>query len=150
MNQYFKDFETKLQVAEEKLDILSEWHANKGHTGAAEVADECRTAITSLWIEFYRLSEAYKAREAEHEAFFDSNVTNLLDELKRYDDEVEKRYMERHGQRPNYLLYDFLAKGVRNWTDPDRQAIDNTTNIWYYLRSLIVSDLRSKETKNHE
>ncbi|MEY8463314.1 hypothetical protein [Streptococcus merionis] len=150
MNQYFEEFEERLQIAEEKLDVLSEWHIAKAHKGAAEIAEECRTTITFLWVEFYKLSEAYKAREAEHEAFFNTNVTNLLDELKRYDDEVEKRYMEQYGQRPNYLLYDFLAKGVRNWTDLNRQAIDNTTNIWYYLRSLIVSDLRSKETKNHE
>lgn len=55
MKQYFEQFEEKLQVAEEKMDILSEWHIAKGRKGAAEIAEECRTAITTLWMEFYRL-----------------------------------------------------------------------------------------------
>lgn len=42
MEQYFKEFEEKLQVTEEKLDILSEWHIAKEHNGAAEIAEECR------------------------------------------------------------------------------------------------------------
>lgn len=57
MKQYFKQFEERLQVAEEKLDILSDWHIAKGHKGATEIAEECRTAITTLWMEFYRLSD---------------------------------------------------------------------------------------------
>ena len=53
MEQYFQYFESKLQVTEEKLDILSEWHIAKGHSGATEIAEDCREAITELWIEFY-------------------------------------------------------------------------------------------------
>ncbi|HEM4698148.1 TPA: hypothetical protein U1025_002077, partial [Streptococcus suis] len=64
MKQYFKHFEEKLQVTKEKLDILSEWHVAKGHKGATEIAEECRTAITTLCMEFHRLSEAYKVAEA--------------------------------------------------------------------------------------
>lgn len=41
MEQYFKEFEEKLQVTEEKLDILSEWHIAKEHNGTAEIAEEC-------------------------------------------------------------------------------------------------------------
>lgn len=31
MKQYFEQFEEKLQTAEEKLDILTDWHIAKGH-----------------------------------------------------------------------------------------------------------------------
>ncbi|KPA68916.1 hypothetical protein XK26_03285, partial [Streptococcus suis] len=88
MEQYFKQFEERLQVAEEKLDILSEWHIAKRHKGATEIAEECRTAVTSLWMEFYRLSEAYKEAEADHEEFYQANVDYLLGELRQHDNEV--------------------------------------------------------------
>ena len=49
MEQYFKDFEKKLGLVEEKLDILSEWHLSKKHHGATEIAEDCRSAISQLW-----------------------------------------------------------------------------------------------------
>lgn len=104
MKQYFEQFEEKLQVAEEKLDILSEWHVAKGHKGATEIAEECRTAITTLWMEFYRLSEAYKEAEADHEEFYQANVNNLLGELKKHDDEITERYKK----APEWLLFNFF------------------------------------------
>ena len=103
MKQYFQQFEEKLQTAEEKLDILSEWHIAKGHRGATEITEECRTAISTLWIDLYRLSEAYKVAEADHEEFYQANVNNLLGELKEYDNEIT----ERHKKAPDWLLFNF-------------------------------------------
>ena len=64
MEVFFKDFETELELVEEKLDILSEWHLSKKHHGATEIAEDCRSAISQLWIQFYKLSETYKKQEA--------------------------------------------------------------------------------------
>ena len=83
MDAYFEDFEKELGLVEEKLDILSEWHLSKKHHGATEIAEDCRTAISQLWIQFYKLSETYKQQEADHEAFCNDNVENLLGELKK-------------------------------------------------------------------
>ncbi|MCQ8264254.1 hypothetical protein, partial [Streptococcus suis] len=102
--QYFEQFKEKLQVAEEKLDILSEWHIAKGHKGATEIAEECRKAVTSLWMEFYRLSEAYKEVEASHEEFYQANVDYLLGELRKHDNTLLENALSIGKGRPNYLL----------------------------------------------
>ncbi|WP_369426889.1 hypothetical protein [Streptococcus sinensis] len=78
MEQYFKDFEERLRIAEEKLDILSEWHLVKKHKGATEITEQCRLAITALWFEFDKLAEAYREQETDHENFLNANVDNLL------------------------------------------------------------------------
>ncbi|HEM4558264.1 TPA: hypothetical protein U1Z93_002212 [Streptococcus suis] len=140
MKQYFEQFEEKLQVAEEKLDILSEWHIAKGHKGATEIAEECRTAVTSLWMEFYRLSEA----EAGHEEFYQANVDYLLGELRQHDNEALELAIKIHGERPNYLLFDYLDKEQRIFENPDNLATAPTGNIWCYIRSLIVKDQKER------
>ncbi|HHT7795549.1 TPA: hypothetical protein ACT2H1_001116 [Streptococcus suis] len=139
MKQYFEQFEEKLQVAEEKLDILSEWHVAKGHKGATEIAEECRTAITTLWMEFYRLSEAYKAAEADHEEFYQANVNNLLGELKKHDDEIT----ERHEKAPEWLLFNFLDKAIKE-NNLSNGITHATASAWTYLRSLVVEDLKER------
>ena len=90
MDTYFKDFEKELGLVEEKLDILSEWHFSKKHHGATEIAEDCRSAISQLWIQFYKLSEVYKKQEASHEDFFNRNVENLLGELKNMTTNAQK------------------------------------------------------------
>ena len=139
MEQYFKQFEEKLQVAEEKLDILSDWHIAKGHKGATEIAEDCRTAISLLWTEFYRLSEAYLQAEASHEEFYQANVNNLLGELKEYDNECMASYK----RAPEWLLFNFLDKAIKenNLSDGITHA---TASTWTYLRSLVVEDLKER------
>ncbi|WP_156020956.1 hypothetical protein [Streptococcus ruminantium] len=139
MKQYFEDFEARLQVTEEKLDILSEWHIAKGHNGATEIAEECRTAISNLWIEFYRLSERYKKTEASHEQVVQSNLDNLLGEMKRYDDECAERYEK----APDWLLFNFLDKAIKE-NNLSNGIIDSTASTWTYLRSLIYKDLKER------
>ncbi|HFI0393925.1 TPA: hypothetical protein ACGOYV_000685 [Streptococcus suis] len=139
MDQYFKQFEEKLQVAEEKLDILSEWHIAKGHKGATEIAEECRKAITSLWLEFYKLSEAYKQAEASHEEFYQANVNNLLGELKEHDNEIAQR----HEKEPEWLLFNFLDKAIKD-NNLSNGITHTTASTWTYLRSLIVKDLKER------
>ncbi|HFI0704044.1 TPA: hypothetical protein ACGO43_001425 [Streptococcus suis] len=139
MEQYFEQFEEKIQVAEEKLDILSEWHNAKGHKGATEIAEECRETITSLWLEFYGLSEAYKQAEASHEEFYQANVNNLLGELKEHDNGIAQR----HEKAPEWLLFNFLDKAIKDNNLSD--GITHTTaSTWTYLRSLIVKDLKER------
>ncbi|HEM6426268.1 TPA: hypothetical protein U2D48_002108, partial [Streptococcus suis] len=140
MKQYFEQFEEKLQVAEEKLDILSEWHIAKGHKGAAEIAEECRTAITTLWMEFYRLSEAYKEAEASHEEFYQANVDYLLGELRKHDNTLLENALSIGKGRPNYLLFDYLDREQRIFENPDNLATAPTGNIWHYIRDLIIKD----------
>ncbi|MDY3042648.1 hypothetical protein [Streptococcus pluranimalium] len=111
MEQYFKDFESKLQNAEEKLDILSEWHIAKGHDGASDIAEDCRTTITALWVEFYKLSENYIKAEANHEEVVKANMENLLGELKRYDDDSSSRYQK----APNWLFFNILDIAIRSF-----------------------------------
>ncbi|WP_105210558.1 hypothetical protein [Streptococcus suis] len=144
MKQYFKQFEERLQVAEEKLDILSEWHIAKGHKGATEIAEECRTAITTLWMEFYRLSEAYKVAEADHEEFYQANVDYLLGELRKHDNILLENALSIGKDRPNYLLFDYLDKEQRIFENPDNLATEPTGNIWHYIRSLIVKDQKER------
>jgi hypothetical protein len=144
MEQYFKDFESKLQVTEEKLDILSEWHIAKGHSGATEIAEDCRVAITELWMEFYKLSETYKQQETDHETFLNENVTNLLGELRKHDEFLANVSNNLGKERPHWLLYNYLNRAVRSFTDPNKLATDNTGNIWDYLRSLIIKDLKER------
>ncbi|HFU3983579.1 TPA: hypothetical protein ACGO2Q_002405 [Streptococcus suis] len=139
MEQYFKQFEEKLSVAEEKLDILSEWHIAKGHKGATEIAEECRKAITSLWLEFYGLSEAYKQAEASHEEFYQANVDNLLGELKEHDNEIAQR----HKKQPEWLLFNFLDKAIKD-NNLSNGITHTTASTWTYLRSLIVKDLKER------
>lgn len=138
MKQYFKDFESKLRNAEQKLDILSEWHIAKGHNGASEIAVECRTTITDLWIEFYKLSERYTEAEASHEEVMEANLDNLLGELKRYDDQA----MARYEKAPNWLFFNFLDMAIRSLEEgrPDVK----TTTIWLYLRDLVIRDLKAR------
>ncbi|HFH9946762.1 TPA: hypothetical protein ACGOPE_001226 [Streptococcus suis] len=139
MEQYFKQFEEKMSVAEEKLDILSEWHIAKGHKGATEIAEECRKAITSLWLEFYKLSEAYKQAEASHEEFYQANVDNLLGELKEHDNEIAQR----HEKEPEWLLFNFLDKAIKD-NNLSNGITHTTASTWTYLRSLIVKDLKER------
>lgn len=139
MKQYFEQFEEKLQTAEEKLDILNDWHIAKGHKGATEIAEDCRTAISLLWTEFYRLSEAYLQAEASHEEFYQANVNNLLGELKEYDNECMASYK----RAPEWLLFNFLDKAIKenNLSDGITHA---TASTWTYLRSLVVEDLKER------
>lgn len=139
MEEYFKKFKEQLQVAEEKLDILSDWHIAKGHNGATEIADDCRTTITSLWIEFYQLSEAYKEAEASHEEVVKSNVGYLLGEMKRHDEEIGKILK----RKPNYILFDTLDKVSREVLKGEC-AIAPEGNIEQYLLSLIKRDLKER------
>lgn len=143
MEQFFKDFEAKLQVTEEKLDILSEWHIAKGHTGATEIAEECRVAITSLWIEFHRLSETYKQREASHEAFYQANVETVINELRQQDEREARvnRLLDRN--RPNYLLFELLAREMETFRTEDQGEV-LSYSIWYYLRRLVKEDLKAR------
>ncbi|HGA1324621.1 TPA: hypothetical protein ACIRIH_000270 [Streptococcus suis] len=139
MKQYFEQFEEKLQTAEDKLDILSEWHIAKGHKGATEIAEECRKAVTSLWLEFYGLSEAYKQAEASHEEFYQANVKNLLGELKEHDNEIAQR----HEKAPEWLLFNFLDKAIKD-NNLSNGITHTTASTWTYLRSLIVKDLKER------
>ena len=139
MDTYFEDFEKELGLVEEKLDILSEWHLSKEHHGATEIAEDCRSVISQLWIQFYKLSEAYKKQEASHEDFFNRNVENLLGELKKYDDECT----ERHGEAPDWLLFSFLDQAIKE--NNLSNGINHTTaSTWTYLRSLIIKDLKER------
>ena len=133
MDTYFEDFEKELGLVEEKLDILSEWHLSKEHHGAAEIAEGCRLDISQLWVQFYKLSEAYKKQEASHEDFFNRNVENLLGELKGYDEECT----EKHGKAPDLdqvIKENGLSNGINHVT----------TSTWMYLRSLVVADLQKR------
>lgn len=141
MDTYFKDFETELGLVEEKLDILSEWHLSKKHHGATEIAENCRSAISQLWMQFYRLSETYKQQEADHETFLNENVTNLLGELRKHDEFLANVSNDLGKERPHWLLFNYLNRAVRSFTDPEKLVTDNTGNIWDYLRSLIIKDL---------
>ncbi|HEM5327083.1 TPA: hypothetical protein U1379_001776 [Streptococcus suis] len=144
MKQYFEQFKEKLQVAEEKLDILSEWHIAKGHKGATEIAEECRKAVTSLWMEFSRLSEAYKKAEADHEEFYQANVDYLLGELRKHDNTLLENALSIGKGRPNYLLFDYLDKEQQIFENPDNLAKSSTGNIWHYIRSLIIKDQKER------
>ncbi|MFI3128339.1 hypothetical protein [Streptococcus suis] len=144
MKQYFEQFEERLQVAEEKLDILSEWHIAKGHKGATEIAEECRKAITSLCLEFYKLSEAYKKAEADHEEFYQANVDYLLGELRKHDNTLLENALSIGKGRPNYLLFDYLDKEQRIFENPDNLAKSSTGNIWHYIRDLIIKDQKER------
>lgn len=139
MEEFFEDFEKELSTVEEKIDILSEWHLSKKHHGATEIAEGCRLAISQLWIQFYKLSEAYKKQETSHEDFLNRNVENLLGELKKYDDEC----IERHGKAPDWLLFNFLNQAIQenNLSNGINHA---TASTWTYLRSLVVADLRKR------
>ncbi|WP_449461183.1 hypothetical protein [Streptococcus suis] len=140
MKQYFEQFEEKLQTAEEKLDILTDWHIAKGHKGVAEIAEECREAITTLLEEFYKLSEAYKEAEADHEEFYQANVNYLLGELRKHDNTLLENALSIGKGRPDYLLFDYLDKEQRIFENPDNLATPPTGNIWRYIRSLIIKD----------
>ena len=144
MDEFFKEFEKELGSVEEKLDILSEWHLSKKHHGATEIAEDCRTAISQLWIQFYKLSETYKQQEAEHEAFLDANISNLLGELKKHDEFLATNSINLGKERPHWLLFNYLNRAVRSFTDPEKLVTDNTGNIWDYLRSLIIKDLKER------
>lgn len=139
MDEFFKEFEKELGSVEEKLDILSEWHLSKKHHGATEIAEDCRTTISQLWIQFYKLSETYKKQEASHEEFFNRNVENLLGELKKYDDDCTKR----HGETPDWLLFNYLNQAIQE--NNLSNGIEHiTASTWTYLRRLVVSDLQKR------
>ncbi|HEM5281184.1 TPA: hypothetical protein U1333_000554 [Streptococcus suis] len=144
MKQYFEQFKEKLQIAEEKLDILSEWHIAKGHKGATEIAEECRKAVTSLWMEFYKLSVAYKEAEVSHEEFYQANVDYLLGELRKHDNTLLENALSIGKGRPNYLLFDYLDKEQQIFENPDNLAKSSTGNIWHYIRSLIIKDQKER------
>ncbi|HFU3967271.1 TPA: hypothetical protein ACGO2F_000842 [Streptococcus suis] len=139
MEQYFKQFEEKMSVAEEKLDILSEWHIAKGHKGATEIAEECRKAVTSLWLEFYGLSEAYKQAEASHEEFVKSNLEYLLGEMKRHDEHIGELLK----RKPNYILFDTLDRVSREVLK-GKCATAPEGNIESYLLNLIRTDMKQR------
>ena len=139
MDTYFKDFETELGLVEEKLDILSEWHLSKKHHGATEIAEDCRSTIGQLWIQFYKLSEVYKKQEASHEDFFNKNVENLLGELKKYDDECTEMY----NKKPDWLLFSLLNQAIQE-NNLSNDITHETASTWTYLRSLVVSDLQKR------
>ena len=139
MNTYFEEFEKGLQLVEEKLDILSEWHIAKNHDGATEIAEDCKSTISQLWTQFYKLSEAYKKQEVSHEDFFNRNVENLLGELKRYDEECT----EKHGKAPDWLLFNFLDQVIKE--NGLSNGINHVTmSTWMYLRSLVAADLQKR------
>ena len=139
MDEYFNKFQKQLAIVENKLDILSEWHLSKKHHGATEIAEDCRTTITQLWVRFYELSEVYKKQEASHEDFFNRNVENLLGELKRYDEECTEKYEK----APDWLLFNFLDQVIKE--NNLSNGIEHiTTSTWTYLRSLVVSDLQKR------
>ncbi|VQZ77493.1 Uncharacterised protein [Streptococcus pneumoniae] len=144
MDEFFKEFEEKIGIVEEKLDILSEWHLSKKHHGATEIAEDCRSAISQLWMQFYRLSETYKQQEADHETFLDANISNLFGELKKHDEFLATNSIDLGEERPHWLLFNYLNKAVRSFTDPNKLVTDNTGNIWNYLRSLIIKDLKER------
>ena len=139
MDEFFKEFEKELGNVEEKLDILSEWHLSKKHHGATEIAEDCRTTISQLWIRFYELSEVYKKQEASHEEFFNKNVENLLGELKKYDDESAEVY----NKKPDWLLFNYLNQAIKE--NNLSNGIEHiTASTWMYLRSLVVADLKER------
>ena len=144
MDEYFNKFEKQLETVEEKLDILSEWHLSKKHHGATEIAEDCRSAISQLWMQFYRLSETYKQQEADHETFLDANISNLFGELKKHDEFLATNSINLGEERPHWLLFNYLNKAVRSFTDPNKLVTDNTGNIWNYLRSLIIKDVKER------
>lgn len=144
MDEYFNKFEKQLEIVENKLDILSEWHLSKKHHGAAEIAEDCRTTMTGLWIEFHQLTKTYKQQEAEHETFLDVNISNLLGELKKHDELMADNSIRLGKERPNWLLFDYLNKAVRNFTDPGKLATSDTMNIWWYLQDLVVKDFEER------
>ena len=139
MEQFFNDFDRKLIVVEEKLNILSEWHFAKGHKGAADIAEECMMTISNLWFEFDKLSKIYKQQEAAHEDFFNANVENLLGELKKYDDECAEMY----NKKPDWLLFNYLNQ-VINENKLSNGITHETASTWTYLRSLVATDLRKR------
>ena len=136
MDTFFKDFGNELQLIEEKLEILSEWHKSKNHIGATEIAEDCNSVISQLWVRFYKLSETYKKQEASHEDFFNRNVENLLGELKKYDDEC----VTRHGKAPDWLLFNLLDQVVKE-NKLSNGIIHKTASTWTYLRDLVIDDL---------
>lgn len=139
MDEFFKEFEKELDSVEEKLDILSEWHLSKKHHGATEIAEDCRITITQLWIQFRKLSEAYKMQEASHEEFYNTNVENLLGELKKYDDGCTERY----NKKPDWLLFNYLNQAIQE--NNLSNGIEHiTASTWTYLRRLVVSDLQKR------
>lgn len=144
MDEYFNKFEKQLEIVENKLDILSEWHLSKKHHGAAEIAEDCRSAISQLWMQFYRLSETYKQQEADHETFLDANISNLFGELKKHDEFLANNSIKLGKERPHWLLFNYLNRAVRSFTNPEELVTDNTGNIWNYLRSLIIKDLKER------
>lgn len=139
MKQYFEDFEARLQVTEEKLDILSDWHIAKGHNGATEIAEDCRTAITSLWIEFHKLSETYKQAEASHEEFYQANVDNLIGGIKEYYNSQIAQYEK----KPEFLLHNILNKIIKGENSNDEEFPTNS-ETWVYFRDLICKDLKER------
>ncbi|HEM6342575.1 TPA: hypothetical protein U2D03_002190 [Streptococcus suis] len=140
MKQYFKQFEERLQVAEEKLDILSEWHITKGHKGATEIAEECWSAISTLRLDFHRLSEAYQQAEASHEEFLTNNLEHLFGRLKRHDEHIGELLKK----APNYILFNTLDKVSREVLGKDKCANDPEGNIEMYLLNLIRADMRKR------
>ena len=129
MNDYFKEFKKDLGLVEEKLDILSEWHKSKNRI----------SVISDLWISFYKLSEAYKMQEASHEEFYNTNVENLLGELKKYDDECAEMY----NKKPDWLLFNYLNQVISE-NKLSNGITHETASTWTYLRSLVVSDLQKR------
>lgn len=144
MDEYFNKFEKQLAIVENKLDILSEWHLSKKHHGATEIAEDCRETMTGLWIEFHQLTKTYKQQEAEHETFLDANISNLLGELKKHDEFLANKSIKLGEERPHWLLFNYLNRAVRSFTNPEELATYNTGNIWDYLRSLIIKDLKER------
>ena len=144
MDEYFNKFEKQLAIVENKLDILSEWHLSKKHHGATEIAEDCRETMTGLCIEFHQLTKTYKQQEAEHETFLDANISNLLGELKKHDELMADNSIRLGKECPNWLLFNYLNRAVRSFTNPEELATSDTMNIWWYLQDLVVKDLEER------
>ncbi|WP_449461382.1 hypothetical protein [Streptococcus suis] len=137
MKQYFEQFEEKLQTAEEKLDILSDWHVAKGHKGATEIAEECRTAIITLWMEFYKLSEAYKEAEVNHKEFLEDNVKYVLERITAQD--VMEKSINENLRRPRQTLFELLNTVGRETVNINQEASAEQF-VYNYLLELVKKD----------
>ena len=68
----------------------------------------------------------------------------MLGELRKHDEFLANVSNNLGKERPHWLLYNYLNRAVRSFTDPNKLATDNTGNIWDYLRSLIIKDLKER------
>lgn len=139
MKKFFDDFEGKIQILEEKIDILSKWHIAKGHHGGSEISEDCWLSIKELSDEFQKLSAAYQAAEGGHENFVKSNIDYLFGSLKRYDEEIG-RLLDKN---PEYILFDVLEKVSREVLGVNRYT-PNGEGVERYLLALVRKDMKER------